>query len=413
MPMYMSGVRGGIKGSIASDPHVDFLHMALLGLLDDKDIEHHVRSNTDGRVVAMIINNVCNLACKHCYLQVNRCTAPELSSAEWEKVFRSAFDLNPSLICLSGKEMFLGNAGAEALTYLTRVKREIHSETRIGAVSNGTLLHLHRDAILAADLDNLDISVDGIESDHDYNRGAGAFAKMRPNLEWAVRELGDRLFVNMTLQKRNYRSLPRAVEQFHRLGVRTVGCGFYIPLPYTDPALSLDIDDYAAIFRDLDNLGDIDIDHPLTVILEVDLLCMPAMLAFLQSRWFDPMTVKVDERTDFYCETQLHNGVRIQVRFCPFPQLVFKSGRISVEGNYLTAEDTVDTRLYAGRSLGNVRDFDYDLAAMQPSVEQSPRVATLFEKYFADALPQLQQAYSNRFSQVSADSKQSNHMVYA
>jgi MoaA/NifB/PqqE/SkfB family radical SAM enzyme len=371
----------------------------LLGLVSNEEIELCVRSTTDGRVVTMVINNACNLACKHCYLQVERLTGAELSSAERARVFRSAFDLNPSLICLSGKEIFLGKQGEEALKQLTQIKRELRSATRLGAITNGTLIHRHRDAILAADLDNLDISVDGVETDHDHNRGAGAFAAMRPNLEWVVRELGDRVFVNMTLQQRNFRSLIPAVDQFHKMGVRTVGCGFYSPQPYTDPTLRLNEDDYDDIFRILGGLSTLSPKHPLTVLVEVDILCLPAMLAFMRSDWFAPDAIKIDERADYYNEFVLDNGIRLQVRFSPFPQLIFKSGRVTAEGNYLTAEDTVNTRKYAQYSLGNARDYGCDLVALQRSAEQSQRIRDLFDDYFGRILPQLQEAYAERLTE--------------
>lgn len=396
MPAYMSGVRGGVKGSVFAEPRLEFLREALTGIATHQQLEMGIRGSTEGRVVTIVINNTCNLRCRHCYLQVHRLEAPELSSEERAQVFRSAFELNPSLICLSGKEIFLGNRGAESLRQLSQIKHEMGSQTRIGAITNGTLLYDHRQAILDADLDNLDISVDGIKEDHDFNRGRGSFDWMKHNLQWAVKELGDRLFVNMTLQKRNFRSLAKAVVQYHDLGVRTVGCGFYCPLPYTDPGLKLDSADYGEIFQNLDQLGDLPLEHPMTVLFEVDTLCMSAMLAFMQSRWFDPQNIKVDERDDYYCETTLANGLRLQVRFYPFPQLVFKSGRITVEGLYLTAEDTVNTQKYAECSLGNVRDYGCDVVALQQSAAQAQRIRNLFDEYFEQTLPFLQNAYSRK-----------------
>lgn len=413
MPAYMSGVRGGVKGSVRDESRLEFLHSALSGLLATEEIEREVRSSTDGRVITMVINNACNLACRHCYLQVERLTAAELSAPELAQVFWSAFALDPALICLSGKEIFLGDRGAEALNQLTNIKREMQSETRIGAITNGTLIHKHREAILAADLDNLDISVDGIEAGHDHNRGLGAFAAMRPNLEWATRELGDRLFVNMTLQKRNFLSLIPAVEQFHRFGVRTVGCGFYSPLPYTDPSMRMNDADFTEVFRSLGRLDDIFLTHPLTVLVEVDTLCLSAMTSFLRSAWFNPERIRVDERGDFYCESLLKNGLRLQIRFSPFPQLLFRSARVTVEGEYLTAEDTVNTRLYAKHSLGNVRDFGCDLVAMQPVAAQSPRVAALFGEYFGKTLPLLQQEYLARVSRSPFTKTETAQLEYA
>ena len=341
----------------------------------------------------MVVNNACNLACRHCYLQVDRLTGPELTLEERFRLVESVFDQKTELVCLSGKEVFLGNRGLEMLRLLSAAKRARNARTRIGLITNGTLIERHRETILASELDYLDISVDGVEVDHDYNRGAGAFAAMRPNLEWAVNHLGERFFVNMTLNRRNSPRLVDAVAAFHHLGVQTVGCGFYHPLPYTDPDLALSDANHDAIFETLHDLELIPTHGPLTVLLEVDVQSVPAMLAFMRSDWFLSEELSVDERGSFYVERTLSNGVRVQVRFAPLPLIIYKSVRISFEGNYIAAEDTVDAKRYAERSLGNVRNFDFDLTRLHRSALRSPRVAVLLRRYFDTILPRLQEAY--------------------
>ncbi len=394
MPSFLSGVRGGLKGHAASERRRTFCQEALSDVLSESDIEAEVRRSIVNRAITLVINNSCNLACRHCYLQIDKLAGPELTTEEYTRLVNSALDQQPELICLSGKEVFLGTHGVEVLSLLTTARRARKSRTRIGLITNGTLIHRHRAAILASDPDYLDISVDGIETDHDYNRGFGAFAAMRPNLEWAARNLGDRLFVNMTLQKRNSPNLAEAILNLHRFGIQTVGCGFYHPLPYTDRDLALNEADCDAIFANLRALESATIDGPLTVLIEVDTISLPALEAFMRSEWFSAQAIDVDERGDFFNETILKNGIRLQVRFAPFPLLIYKSVRITSEGLYLAAEDTVDAKHYAEHALGNVRDFNFDLARLHTHAAQSSRLSVLMKEYFEHVLPRLQACYS-------------------
>lgn len=394
MPSFLSGVRGGIEGKRTADQRLSFLHRALSGQESNSAIESEIRKSISHQGITFVINNACNLACKHCYLQVDKLTTDQLSLEESKRLLESALDRNPDLICLAGKEVFLGKHGSELLAWLSAARTRQKRATRIGVITNGTLLHLHREVVLSSNLDYLDISVDGIRADHDFNRGAGAYDRMLPNLKWAAAHLGERLFVNMTLQQRNFRRFPQAIAELHDAGVSTVGCSFYHQLPYTAPELELGSEDYDSIFTSLNAVGNIALSRPLTVLVEVDLLSLPAMLAFFRSEWFVPDHICVDEHGEFYCEHSLQNGARLQVRFSPFPLLVFKSVRITPEGNYIAAEDTVNTKLYAQRSLGNIRDFDFDVSRLQAHAASAPRLQEITDSFFGNALPQLQTAYS-------------------
>jgi Radical SAM superfamily len=403
MPSFLSGVRGGIEGKASADSRIALLKHALEGCASEDDILAAIRKSEAHHGITFVINNACNLACRHCYLQVDKLTSDHLTVDESKQLLSSALDRQPDLICLSGKEVFLGNRGSELLTWLTSARDSKSPATRIGVITNGTLLHLHREAVLASDLDYIDISVDGVREDHDYNRGEGAYDRMLPNLKWAVRHLPDRVFVNMTLQQRNFRRYTQAIAELHEAGVRTIGCSFYHQLPYTDTSLELGSEDYDSILTSLHSVGQIPLRQHLTVLVEVDLLSLPAMLAFFRSDWFDPSGICVDDHGEFYCEHILGNGACVQVRFSPFPLLIHKSVRITPEGNYLAAEDTVNTRLYAANSLGNIREFGFDLSSLHAHAAAAPRLNEITLAYFRDALPQLQLAYKEALHGSNSD----------
>lgn len=394
MPSFLSGVRGGIEGKHTKNSGLSFLHRTLSGQESTDAIETEIRKDITNQGITFVVNNACNLTCKHCYLQVDSLTSPALSIEESKRFLASALDSNPHLICLAGKEVFLGRRGIDLLNWLTASRQRPSQTTRIGVITNGTLLHLHRDAVLSCDIDYMDISVDGVREDHDFNRSEGAYDRMMPNLVWAAAHFKKRLFASITLHQRNFRRLPQAVSEIYEAGVSTIGCSFYHRLTYTPPEFELQAADYADIFKNLSALGVRRHRRPLTVLVEVDVLSLPAMLAFFRSDWFVPNNICVDNHGEFYCEHILRNGVRLQIRFSPFPFLACKSLRITPEGNCLAAEDTANAKFYARRSLGNIRDFDFDCARLLAHAANAPRLQEITNAFFADTFPQIQEAYS-------------------
>src|SRR5881296_2040019 len=113
MPSIMSGVRGGLIGRQTSGYRLEFCRELLSGHLSRAEVEAELRTESHRKTITFVINNACNLACRHCYLQVDQLTAPELTREERGKLLDSAMDQNPDLICLSGKEIFLGNQGED------------------------------------------------------------------------------------------------------------------------------------------------------------------------------------------------------------------------------------------------------------------------------------------------------------
>lgn len=394
MATIMSGVRGGLDGRGAEATLADFTLSLLNGGVNRDAMERFIRQHAFCRTLTFVVNNSCNLACRHCYLQVEALTSQALGREEWQRVFSSALRQHPDLICLSGKEIFLGNAGAEALGFLTARKNETGAKTRLGAITNGILLDRHRSTVEHADLDYLDISFDGGTKAHDALRGQGSFAAAAKNAMWAGRSLPRRLFASLTVQRSNFRAMRDAITEITALGIETIGCGFYHKLPYSDETLALQECELGEFFQSLHMLGSLELERPVTLLFDLQSGAMDATLAFMRSDWFDPAEFFTDMRGEVFNEFVLPNGLRLQFSFTPFPMTVFKSVRITPEGNYLAAEDTVDTRFYRLRSLGNVRDFGYDLGCLHEHAIHHPRVKRIFADYFENTLPQFQEAFA-------------------
>ncbi len=396
MPISMAGSRGGTIGHSSGTNGVEFAARLLTGRVSFSEFCTQLSGHPCPRSVTLVVNNTCNLKCAHCYLQVEKLTAPALSEGEWQRLIDSIAEVNPELICLSGKEVFVGEQGGRLLSYLREARDRTDASSRVGVISNGTLISRHRETILGARPSYFDISLDGIESDHDAVRGEGAFAKAWPNVVWAAETFGQNFFVNLTVQKQNFERLTDAVRFLSGHGVQNVVLGFYMPLPYTDPGLALTQTEFDSVFERLAEMEDLALDRPLRILFDFDILILEPFKAFLRSNWFSLNEIQEDANGELFVEHRLKNGVVLEMRFAPWPAGISKSARITPEGNYLAAEDTVDTTQYAARSLGNVRDFDFDFEKLHAHARGSVRFRELLRDFYSRVLPELVSLVSSR-----------------
>lgn len=199
------------------------------------DVYHHHRP----RMVELIHTGACAFACRHCiypvdYAQHNRAGDAEALGralttvgADWcvDRYFHAGRSVT--------------GAGADLLVRL----RQAMPEARIGLVDNGISIRPHRDRIVEADLDWIDISLDGMREDHDRQRGrAGSFDDAVGGLSRIVEQRwARRVSVLSCLTVLNAGSIPGMIVQMNRLGVKnfTVSPVAVVPGVRPDPALAL------------------------------------------------------------------------------------------------------------------------------------------------------------------------------
>ena len=399
MALLIAGLRGGlIEDPSRKGPATSVLNL-LSGRLDSAGLRSFLREPQPRNLTA-VVNNSCNLKCRHCYLQVDELSAEPLTVQEWERVTASICNSNFQLVCLSGKEVFLGSTGPAVLSMMSAARKEQRGFFRLGVITNGTLLEPHRQRLIGSELSYMDISLDGLKDAHDSIRGAGTYDRVAKTMEWVGPAFGARVFAMTTLLTENFRQVPEVAQGLHRLGFQNIGFGFYRPQTYTDSSLIIDREDSVSVFDGLDELAHIQIEQPLTVLFDMDCHMLDQLIPFLNSKWFDPANLKVDRMGDVFVSHQLNNGVALKFRFSPYPTGIWRSARLNPDGNFLAAEDTVNAKLYNQRSLGNIRDFDYDIEALNEHASKSERVQQILEDYESRILPMLVSAASSRLASL-------------
>jgi len=347
------------------------------------------------RSLALVVNNECNLSCSHCYLQIPQLSGDRLNVAEWQQVIDSAVQDGIQQFLIVGKEVLLGQTGPEVLALLGKV-HEQHPSLRTGIMTNGVLLHKYFDLVEGANLSHMDISMEGDAQDHDAIRGAGAFDAVSSNVEAAARLLGEKLFVTLTLQKRNIRRLDKALMAFSSLGVRSVSFAPYKAMPYTDASLELADEDYLDFLANLKQLGQLPLPHEMMLQVDACAACPEMLLHFMQSKWFNLDAMVANGTGSLYLNRRLKNGLIISFRFQPWDLSFDLHARVAVNGSIVCAVDAYNPRAYPATQLANIRDFDFDFGAASLAASVSPRLSSLDSKFESEVAPVIRAAYRNR-----------------
>lgn len=411
--MSMNGVTStwGPQGLVAD--HSLSAHMAnaaqkwFLGEINLAEVRGVASSLPQRSHISMVVNNECNLHCTHCFLQLPKLSRERLTPDEWQVVLASSLRENIGQYVIAGKETLVGNTGPKVISYLGEIRAQ-RPCVRTGLVTNGTLLHRHLDLIQNAALSHMDISLDGCEADHDAIRGPGAFAEVRDNVRWAANLLDDRLFVTLTLQKRNLTRIRDAILSFAEMGVRSVGISPFELLPYNDHSLALSPDDLRSFFGGLGQLEQLNLPHEVFVQADACIVEPQTLLAFIESPWFDLDSMEMDGTGFLYSRHQLRNGITLSFRFLPWPMTLDSSVRIAADGEMISVEDARHPRAYHINTLANLRDFNFDFGAAFRVASRHPRLAfqdAVFETGLARA---IRAAYRQR-----ANTKRSENIVVA
>lgn len=312
------------------------------------------------QIVSAVLNNVCNLQCKHCYLEPLQ-QPLRLSREKWLSFFGSLLgDLAPDVLSFAGKEVFADRGSAEllfsAIRMRNRLQRGRQEQTHIGVITNGTLLHRFRRDLNDCAPDHIDVSIDGLPAMHDEIRGPGAFAKLRPNLEWLARDFPKPVWITHTLFASTFRALPDFVAYFSsNFSLRHFSLGLYHSLPYTAADLTLSAADYKELFEQtLPQLSQLRLQHPVDVILDIGADTAPI---------FDAVGSDIDLQRDVPFASTVRtyaNGLNFRVNVSRIPVGLWRAVRVTPEGYWLPAEDLVYAREYAARAVTRLEDHHYD-----------------------------------------------------
>lgn len=326
---------------------------------------HFPSADRDGlQVISVLINNSCNLSCNHCYLQAPKYTT-YLTHREWMKFFRSVFeDLDLSVLSFAGKEVFFDDESVSILIDAIKLRNRIQTgkvrKTRLGVITNGTLLQHYKGRLSEVSPDYWDVSVDGLPDSHDQVRGKGAFAKLSPNLGWLSESYPGSVWLTHTIHKDNFQQLPAFIKFFqNNYNIHNFSIGFYKPMHYTEQSLSLNAADQAKFFQNLlPDLAALQLSSPVLIRMEFDTL-QPGLLEHLSDCGF------VDsEKSIFSVTHQLNHSIDLRLDVVRVPTGLWRAVRVTPEGFWLRAEDLMQVKNYREVAVAGLHDFDFNAKSL-------------------------------------------------
>jgi MoaA/NifB/PqqE/SkfB family radical SAM enzyme len=184
-------------------------------------VKEHLLPNLHVRplVAECFLTENCNLRCVSCACW-RTTTHNELSTAEWQDVFRQLAELQIYKLNFTGGEPLLRRDAIELMAYARSSGiRHMHLNTNAILLRPATLQR-----VLDAGVRSFNISVDGPQAMHDHIRGrAGAFEVTVDHLRQVVArraELGLQVRMNFTVMRDNVAALPQVATLAQELGVR-------------------------------------------------------------------------------------------------------------------------------------------------------------------------------------------------
>jgi radical SAM protein with 4Fe4S-binding SPASM domain len=166
------------------------------------------------------LTDACNLNCKYCFADAKYYPpgSPEpphheLSTEEVFSILDNIAEAGTDIVMFAGGEPTLREDLVEIVRYAA-------GRMRVAMNSNGYLLdeRLCRDLARAC-LSQVKISVDGMEKNHDWNRGEGSFQRTMDALRNLVKVGVPTVMLIMTLTNLNYDELEKMVELSMNMGV--------------------------------------------------------------------------------------------------------------------------------------------------------------------------------------------------
>lgn len=161
------------------------------------------------RYLELQITNQCNLRCRHCY--IDGAGSAELGLKQIRRVLGEFQEMQGLRVLVTGGEPLL-HSDFEAINDLLP-----GFFLRTVLFTNGLLLT--GSVLDTLNVDEIQISVDGLEEGHDALRGAGTFARAIAAVR-AARERGFEVSVSTMVHAKNLNDFDAMEELFSRLGVR-------------------------------------------------------------------------------------------------------------------------------------------------------------------------------------------------
>jgi MoaA/NifB/PqqE/SkfB family radical SAM enzyme/SAM-dependent methyltransferase len=169
------------------------------------------------------LTNRCNQACSHCLFGSSPQDRAELEAQRVKDIAAQAAALGCRVFAFTGGEPLVYPDFPEIVDYLWQF-----DQSHVLVLTNGTLLKNFADHLARWPQErfHLQVSLDGMEENHDRMRGKGAFAAVKENLAW-LKTQARTCTLSMCVTAANYKDLPEMVDLAGEVGAANLHLIWY------------------------------------------------------------------------------------------------------------------------------------------------------------------------------------------
>ncbi|MGO9073780.1 MAG: radical SAM protein [Terriglobales bacterium] len=199
--------------------------------------------------IVWLATNQCNARCLHCSSNSAHPAPDELLTAEVFHLLDDLSDCGVLDLAVSGGEPLLRKDVFDVIAYAR------NRGFTVGIGSNGsTITSTVLDALLKVDINRLQVSLDGPETEHDaLRRWPGLFARATKAISLAVQH-GVRTHVCCTINRLNAASLEPLTRIVTELGVKRLNFSRFIPTGRGNDSLDLSPLEWREVVATVNNL---------------------------------------------------------------------------------------------------------------------------------------------------------------
>lgn len=170
---------------------------------------------------AIIINDLCNLNCKHC--TVSSKNGKNICYKQIEKDLKELYSRGIRFLEITGGEPFLYKEGDKKLEDIIKIAKAI-GFYKILLATNGTFP-------IKTSADYVWVSIDGYKKIHDRIRGK-TYGRIMKNISESTHQ---KIFINFTITKLNYKYLESSVKKIlSNKNIKGIIYHFFIPYINSD-----------------------------------------------------------------------------------------------------------------------------------------------------------------------------------
>ncbi|WPD24709.1 MAG: DUF5714 domain-containing protein [Candidatus Electrothrix scaldis] len=179
---------------------------------------HHLRLGAL-KEIWFHLTDACNLSCVHCLFSASPSRKESIDQKRLRDAIDQATALGSHLFYFTGGEPFVYPGFCKIIQYVLEQNPAHH----VAILTNGLLLEKHLTELMALDHEriHLQVSLDGLEEEHDFLRGPQTYSRLCANLGSIAKE-GLAFTISVAVNNDNVDKLEQIAIQAHALGAASL-----------------------------------------------------------------------------------------------------------------------------------------------------------------------------------------------